>query len=96
MSDPEPGDQFIPNTDSSGEKDITKGITDRRNPTLLVMLIESSWIAVRKDPALMMAFESLCKNMTKTKTIVHIARKLLNRIRYILKNQMAYVPAVVQ
>jgi len=87
---------LIPNTDSSGEKDTTTGITDRRNPTLRVMLIESSWTAVRKDPALLMAFEHLCKRMTRTRAIVHIARKLLNRIRYILKNQMEYVPAVVQ
>ncbi len=87
---------LIPNTDSSGEKDNTTGITDRRNPSLRVMMIESSWVAVRKDPALVMAFDRLCKNMTKTKAIVQIARKLLNRIRYVLKNQKEYVPAVVQ
>jgi hypothetical protein len=60
------------------------------------MMIESSWVAVRKDPALVMAFDRLCKNMTKTKAIVQIARKLLNRIRYVLKNQKEYVMAVVQ
>ena len=87
---------LIPNTDSSGEKDNTTGITDRRNPGLRVMMIESSWVAVRKDPALVMAFDRLCKNMTKTKAIVQIARKLLNRIRYVLKNQKEYVMAVVQ
>jgi transposase len=87
---------LIPNTDSSGEKDDTTGITDRRNPSLRVMMIESSWVAVRKDPALVMAFDRLCKNMTKTKAIVQIARKLLNRIRYVLKNQKEYVMAVVQ
>src|SRR3989304_2987094 len=36
------------------------------------------------------------KNNTNTKAIIHIARKLLNRIRYVLKNQNEYVPAVVQ
>ena len=87
---------LIPNTDSSGEKDNTTGITDRRNPGLRVMMIESSWVAVRKDPALVMTFNRLCKNTTKTKAIVQIARKLLNRIRYVLKNQKEYVPAVVQ
>jgi transposase len=44
----------------------------------------------------MMAFNELCKHMTKTKAIVRIARILLNRIRYVLKNQREYVPAVVQ
>jgi transposase len=87
---------IIPDTDSSGETDIATGITKRRNPELRVMLIESSWIAVRKDPALMMAFEHLTKNMKGTKAIIHTAKKLLNRIRFISKNQMEYVPAVVQ
>lgn len=87
---------LIPNTNSSGEKDNTAGITDRRNSGLRVMMIESSWVAVRKDPALMMAFDRLCKHMMKTKAIVQIARKLLNRIRYVLKNQKEYVMAVVQ
>jgi transposase len=87
---------LIPNTDSSGEKDNTTGITNRRNPELRVMMIESSWVAVRKDPALMMAYDRLCKSMMTTKAIVQIARKLLNRIRYVLKNQKEYVPAVIQ
>ncbi len=87
---------LVPNTDSSGEKDTTTGITKRRNPVLRGILIENAWIAVRKDPALMMAFEKLCKRMKKTNAIVRIARKLLNRIRYILKNKEEYVTAVVQ
>lgn len=87
---------LVPNTNSSGEKNIVTGITKRRNPALRGILIESAWVAVRKDPALMMAFNKLCTHMTKTNAIVHIARKLLNRIRYVLKNQKEYVPAVVQ
>jgi len=87
---------LIPNTNSSGEKDTTTGITNRRNQLLRHLIIESAWIAVRKDPALLMTFERLCKNMTRTKAIVRIARKLLNRIRYVLKNQKEYVPAVIQ
>lgn len=87
---------LIPDTDSSGQKNKTTGITDRRNPELRGLISESSWVAVRKDPALIMAFNQLCTHMTKTKAIVRIARKLLNRIRYVLKNQHEYVPAVVQ
>ena len=44
----------------------------------------------------MMAFERLSKNMKPTRAIIPIARKLLNRIRYVLKNQKEYVPAVIQ
>jgi transposase len=87
---------LVPNTNSSGEKNIITGITNRRNPALRYILIESSWVAVRKDPVLMQAFEKLCKHMTKTNAIVHIAKKLLNRIRYVLKNQKEYVPGIVQ
>ena len=87
---------LIPNTDSSGENDRKTGLTNRRNVQLRGILIESAWTAVRKDPALMMAFNELCKHMKKTNAIVRIARKLLNRIRYVLKNQQEYVPAVVQ
>ena len=87
---------LIPNTNSSGEKDLKTGMTGRRNAQLRFVLIESAWTAVRKDPALIMAFNELCKHMTKTKAIVRITRKLLNRIRYVLKNQQEYVPAVVQ
>lgn len=87
---------LIPDTDSSGEKDKTMGITKRRNPELRGMIIESAWVAARKDPAMMMAFNQLIKRMKGTNAIVRIARKLVNRIRYVLKNQMEYVPAVVQ
>ena len=87
---------LIPDTDSSGAKDLKTGMTGRRNAQLRFVLIESAWTAVRKDPALMMAFNELCKHMTKTKAIVRIARKLLNRVRYVLKNQQEYTTAVVQ
>jgi transposase len=87
---------LIPNTNSSGEKDAKTGMTSRRNGQLRSAIIESAWTAVRKDPALMIAFNELCKHMTKTKAIIRIAKKLLNRVRYVLKNQQAYVPAVIQ
>lgn len=86
---------LVPNIRSSGETEHTMGITYRRNATLRTVLIESSWVAVRKDPALMMAFSKLSLRMRKTKAIVHIARKLLNRIRFVLKNRQQYVSAVV-
>jgi transposase len=87
---------LIPDTDSSGETERKAGITKRRNAYLRGILIESSWIAVRKDPALLMTFTILCKKMSKTNAIVRIARKLLNRIRHVLRTQQEYVSAVVQ
>ena len=87
---------LIPDTHSSGEKEHVGGMTQRRHAQLRWLLIEASWIAVRKDPALLMAFQQYCKRMRKTKAIVKIARKLLNRIRYVLKNQAEYVPCVIE
>ena len=86
---------LVPDIRSSGETEYSTGITFRRNAALRALLIESSWIAVRKDPALTMAFNKLSTRMKKTKAVVHIARKLLNRIRFVLKNRQKYVPAVV-
>jgi transposase len=87
---------LIPDTEASGEKEHIGGITQRSHPQLRWLLIEASWRAVQKDPALMMAFDRYCKRMRKTKAIVKIARKLLNRIRYVLKNRSEYVPAVLE
>jgi transposase len=88
---------LIPDTESSGEKENDKGITKRRNPLLRHVLIEAAWTAVRKDPALMEAFNKMLgRGISRKVAIVKIARKLLNRIRYVLKNKKEYVPSVVQ
>lgn len=86
---------LIPQITSSGQEEYTCGITRRRNAMLRTVLIEATWVAVRKDPALAMAFLGLARRMKKTKAIVAVARKLLNRIRFVLKNQQPYVPACV-
>jgi len=87
---------LIPDTQESGETEYVGSLTQRRHSQLRWLLIEASWVAVRKDPALLMAFQEYCKRMRKTKAIVKIARKLLNRIRYVLRNQAEYVPCVIQ
>jgi len=87
---------LIPDTQGSGEKEHVGGITQRHHSSLRWLLIEASWIAVRKDPVMMEAFNDYCKRMQKTKAIIKIARKLLNRIRYVLKNQAEYVTGVIE
>src|SRR5512139_32810 len=87
---------LVPDTRASAEKEYVGGLTQRRHAQLRWLLIEASWVAIRKDPALLMAFEQYCKRMRKTKAIVKIARKLLNRTRYVLKNRAEYVPCVIQ
>jgi transposase len=86
---------LVPGEQSSGERQVTTGITRRRNRFLRILIMESSWIAVRKDPALLQAFNALSHRMAKNKAIIRIAKKLLNRIRFVLINRKPYEVRVV-
>ncbi len=86
---------LIPMCHSSGEKDGTGDITVRKQATLRWAIIEAAWAAIRKDPAMTMAYEEYCKRMPCSKAIVKIARKLVNRIYFVLKRRQEYVPCVV-
>jgi transposase len=86
---------LIPGEHSTGEETHETGLTHRRNPFLRHLMIEAAWVAIRTDPALMLAFTMLSRRMKKTEAIVRIARKLINRIRYVLKTGEAYVPSMV-
>lgn len=83
---------ITPDSRSSGDKESAGDLTRRGNRHLRYLLIESSWTAVRKDPALAAAFNKMCLRTAKTKAIVKIARKLLNRIRFVLGNKVQYLP----
>ena len=87
---------LVPRTNSSGDNDKTGGITPRSNRQLRSMLIESAWIAIRHDPALMMKYSELVKRMDPPKAIVNIAKKLLSRIKHVLVNKTPYVKGVVK
>jgi len=87
---------LVPMTNSTGENEKTGDITVRKNKILRKALVESSWIAIRNDPALILAYQKLIKRMEPQKAIIRIAKKLVNRILYVLKNKKAYVQAVVK
>lgn len=87
---------LIPDTSDSGETKKTKGITNRSNHYLRTALVESSWSVIRKDPALLMKYKGYCRRMEKNKAIIRVARHLLSRINYVLKNKKEYVTGVVQ
>ena len=86
---------LIPSKYSTGDREIQRGITHRGNPFLKETLIECAWTAVKRDPALLMCFKKYCRTMDSNKAIIKIARKLLNRIRYILLNKEPYVNGIV-
>ena len=81
---------LVPTMRSSGEKEIHGQITYRSNHLLRRMLIESSWVAIRYDPALMRSYHEYCKRMEPNKAIIRIARKLVNRIEFVLRNKQVY------
>ena len=86
---------LIPSIQSSDETEINLGISPRRNKYLRSMLIEAAWKSVKIDPALTMKFNQLSRRMNRNKAIVRIAKILLNRVRYVWKNQKPYVLSVV-
>ena len=85
---------LIPRVKQSGETSYSGGITFRCNSYLRTLLIESSWQAIRKDPALMQYYHQHLINNKGQKVIIKVARKLLNRIRYVMKNRQPYVTGV--
>ena len=87
---------LVPMTNSSGESEKISGITKRQNKLLRHMIIESSWIAIRNDPALLLAYQKIIVRMKPNKAIIRIAKKMISRMRYVLKNQTPYVKTVVE
>lgn len=87
---------MVPNVYASGDSEKVGYMTHRGNDLLKCQLIESAWMAIRRDPALMLQYQELTKRMRPSKAIIRIVRKLVNRIRHVLKNQVPYEIGVVQ
>ena len=87
---------LIPSVNNSGEKIRERGLTRRRNRLLRYLIIEAAWVSIRTDPALLLAYQQLTRRMKGQDAIIRIARKLLNRIYSVWKNETYYVPSVVQ
>lgn len=86
---------LVPMCHSSGESRGNGNMTLRKHGMLCCYIIEAAWIAIRKDPAMTLAYEGYRKRMNAQKAIVRIARKLVNRIFFVLKHGQGYVSCVV-
>jgi transposase len=82
---------LVPGEHSTGDDRTITEITERKNPFLCWIIIECAWVAIRTDTGLALTFSLLCQRMPKHRAIIRIARKLLNRIRFVVKNQQPYV-----
>lgn len=87
---------LVPKMHSSGERIRVGKLINRGKKEIKIMLIEASWVAVRHDPALMAKFNELVKVMPKNKAIIRIARKMINRIRYVLVHSKEYQTGVIK
>lgn len=81
---------LIPSTNSSGEKERIGEITNRGNKFLKNVIIESSWMAIRRDPSLLHTYTRLKNKNESNKAIIRVARKLVARIMYVLVNEKPY------
>lgn len=81
---------LVPMSHSSGEKVCNGEKTFRGNKLLGLMIIESAWVTIQHDSVMAMAYGEHCKRMKGQKAIVRIARKLANRILYVMKNGKKY------
>lgn len=81
---------IVPDLHASGELQNVRGITHRSNHYLREAIVESSWVIIRKDPAMLMHFNEYCRRMHSNKAIIKIARHLLSRIRYVWLKEEPY------
>jgi len=87
---------LVPTCHSTSEKELNGEITYRSNGLMREMLVESAWTVASKDPAMHLTFIELCKRMEPNKAIIRIAKKLLNRIFFVLKNKQKYVCCIAK
>jgi transposase len=82
---------LVPNTYSSGDRERIGEITFRGQKRLKTILVECAWMTIRCDSALSTNYNAFCRRMEPNKAIIRMARKLLNRIYYVLKNEKKYI-----
>ncbi len=86
-----------PSDYSTGESERKGHITRQGSGRIRKWLIESAWVAIRKDPVLLDKFNRVWHSSgSKKKAIVAVARKLALRTRHLLISGETYCIAVVE
>jgi transposase len=85
---------LTPTSHSSGDKDLHGEMINQGNKFVKSAIFESAWVAARLDPVLHLKYLKYCKRMKPNKAIVRIACKLLNRVHYVLKNEVPYESSI--
>ena len=87
---------FCPTEHSSGEKERRGSMTFRHHAPLRELILEGTWVAVRNDPALTLAYEEQKKKIGGKRAIIKIARKLLHRIFAVWRSGEKYQLGIVK
>lgn len=85
---------LIPWEDSSGESTYTRGIQPRCNKHLRPLIVEASWIAIRKEPRLLNYYRKHAVKNSKH-AIIKVARRLALTARAIVQKLQLYNPGYV-
>ena len=87
---------LCPTEFSSGDSERVGPLTPRHHSLLRSLLTEAAWTAIRLDPAMLLAYNEYKKRMSGKRAIIRIARKMLNRIYYILLKQQGYEKGIIK
>lgn len=82
---------LIPTCHDSGEKKGGGEKTFRGNKHIGPLIVEASWIAIRKDLNLGAYYTECCQSMKPQKAIIKVARKLACRAYAVMKTKKKYV-----
>ena len=94
FNDPDEYCSFLgltPWSNSSGDTEMVIGIQPRCNKHLRPLLVEASWTAIRKDPALLMYYKKHAVKNNKH-AIVKVARKLAMIAKGVVSRRQMYQP----
>lgn len=72
---------LTPQEHTSGDREHKGHISRQGSGRLRHVLVESAWVAIRKNAELNRCFQRIAKRAGKKKAIVAIARKLIGRVR---------------
>jgi transposase len=81
---------LVPRISQSGEKAYTGRMTYRNNCFLRPLIVESAWQSIRSDPTMLAYYKQACGKTISKKAIIKVARKLLSKIMFVMKQREPY------
>jgi transposase len=82
---------LIPTCHDSGEKKSNGAKTFRGNKQIGPLIVEASWVAIRRDYQLGCYYTNCCQSMNPQKAIIKVARKLACKAYAVMKTKKTYV-----